>query len=617
MGLHERQLTRVFPMPDLDMSPTIANVALPDVGSSANALGLEATTTPRPQGRVVNRRSSNVPDSSPESETGRTAKAPRVRSFGGRASGVPGSPVSPEELITGRRRSKGESSPLGALGLDTSRSALGAPGFAGYSMSATPTRSAGASSSPTSSAPNSPATSSVTSISRRASINLVSPPRPFPPSSSSLSRATGRSSLSAQLASSVPSPFPAAPPPVESIKLQKVPEAVRSAMEFRPQPTTAGGYDAFSLPSSGFAGSQSASALDDIRVPKTPSATRAPSPASGSGSASHASSVRTGPPSQSSSRAQSRPGSRPASRQPSREDVRAAVASGSTSPPFSSSPPVSSSAFSPLFPFPSAGPSSPGPSRSRAKSVYQPPAGPFSSTSMSPSSASPFSAASQPGDMGVSPLTLGLSPLAEATAAESAFESGMRRKSSLRQPGSGANTMSMHRTSVAPSGALLTPDQRIGTSRGGESTSEYAQIILASRNAKMRKWKSSVGSFGSGHDRSSSWAGEGGLPATATGGQESRERGTTFTRAEDDSGAADAVGFGIGVGNKEFEWVDWLDEYRKMKEAKLRAEQQSRPARARQTSDEKQEPSASTSSQTSPSIGRGRSSEFRRVGNQY
>lgn len=32
----------------------------------------------------------------------------------------------------------------------------------------------------------------------------------------------------------------------------------------------------------------------------------------------------------------------------------------------------------------------------------------------------------------------------------------------------------------------------------------------------------------------------------------------------------DAVG---GSGKKEVEWVDWLDEYRKMKEAKLKAEE--------------------------------------------
>ena len=38
-------------------------------------------------------------------------------------------------------------------------------------------------------------------------------------------------------------------------------------------------------------------------------------------------------------------------------------------------------------------------------------------------------------------------------------------------------------------------------------------------------------------------------------------------------------------GSREIEWVDWLEEYKKMKEAKLRAEKEARQQRASQTED--------------------------------
>lgn len=238
-------------------------------------------------------------------------------------------------------------------------------------------------------------------------------------------------------------------------------------------------------------------------------------------------------------------------------------------------------------------------------------------------------------DSGVSPLTLGLSPLAEASASDERHGAGIRRISSQRQPGSGSGSLSMHRTSIAPGGNLLPHSQRL-SDRRGENTSEYAQIILASRNAKMRKWKSSVGSFSPGHERASSWTGEGGVPASPSTTGLRRQPGEKLQDTDAGSDApesADGVGFGLGVGSKEFEWVDWLDEYRKMKEAKLRAELDSAAAsaspatksdlttdagsaeesrsRARRISDEKKSylASTSTSTATSPSVGKGKSSK--------
>lgn len=161
-------------------------------------------------------------------------------------------------------------------------------------------------------------------------------------------------------------------------------------------------------------------------------------------------------------------------------------------------------------------------------------------------------------DLGVSPLSLGLSPLALGA------QDGIRRSNSQR---GGRGLLAAHRTSVAPTGGLGA-STGAGGAGAAENTDEYAQIILASRNAKMRKWKTSTGSSNDGHARSGSWAGEGGpmrrgMPSFGEEGELVQEADIT---------AADGIGFGIGVGNKEFEWVDWLDEYRKMKEAKLRAE---------------------------------------------
>lgn len=515
------------------MSPVLASVALPD----SNSLGLEPAVTPRASVRseaVRHRRSLSGRDSSPETDGGRTARAIRVRSVG-RAGGfgtTAGSPL--EESGLSRRRSRTS---------DLSVFAPGSPtGSTGFHRSLPPHSPGGISPS------TSPTThTAANTISRRTSINLLSPLRYFSPSLPPTSRPS-RSSLSAAFSAGVPAPTPVPPPPVESIKLTKVPEAVRSALDFRLPTGISYLGEASSLPGSG------------IPIPKTPSGTRAPSPVSGSASGSLASdTIRSHPPSQQSSRAPSRP--------PSRERlVLLPVTSPVHIPGHSSTPSTSSSsAFSPLFPFPSS-PVNPNPTRNRARSVYVP-----STASPSFSSNSDhFREVDLPplgkglkrrtlNDLGIFPGSPGYSPLPSGSnrkVSDSDYVGHLASTSVGSQQGQGF--VGVRRTSVFP-GDAGDPSQ---------STDDYAQIILASRSAKMRKWKtsttSSVGVF----------ADEPGKMQ----GREAFSRNPIPSFDEESAKEGDltedaATEFGLGGQIKEIEWVDWLDEYRKMKEAKLRAEQ--------------------------------------------
>lgn len=306
-------------------------------------------------------------------------------------------------------------------------------------------------------------------------------------------------------------------------------------------------------------------------MPKTPQGTRAPSPVSGSGSGSVASeTVRSQPPSQGSSPGGSRGGSRAPSRRASQDKL---VASPVTSPvhiPGHASTPSSgsSSAFSPLFPFStSAAPSQPVTrTRDRAKSVYLPPSSSLSlSLSADPFQAVESAARKQGGyDLGVSPLSLGLSPLSLGIPSQRIVsESGASHHSNSltrRQQGRGL-LASSNRTSVVPPGAAAVSN---------ESTDEYAQIILASRSAKMRKWKTSNPAIGFdsiyGQARGEVGSRKG-IPAFGDDEGESGEE--VDVRRQD---GIEELGLAAGA-DKEIEWVDWLDEYRKMKEAKLQAEQ--------------------------------------------
>ena len=368
-----------------------------------------------------------------------------------------------------------------------------------------------------------------------------------------------RSSLSVALASPMPQPFPVAPPPIESIKLQKVPEAVRSAMDFRSPSGASYLGEAMSLPGQ-------SGAFMNSTMPKTPQGTRAPSPVSGSGSGAGSGTSEPGrsqPPSQGSSRGGSRVGSRAPSRRASEDKL---TASPVTSPVYisshASSPSSrSSSAFSPLFPFPSPGPSQPPVrTRDRAKSVY------LSLSSSLSLSADPYQGAESGArnaggyDLGVSPLSLGLSPLSLGIPSQRILSaSGVPDHGNpLARRQQGRGLLASHRTSVIPPGAAAVAN---------ESTDEYAQIILASRNAKMRKWKTSASTIGSvGFD---SIYGQARREMAFPSFGDEREPDEVLAFRQD--GMAE-LGLGTGA-SKEIEWVDWLDEYRRMKEAKLRAEE--------------------------------------------
>ncbi|SCV68579.1 BQ2448_700 [Microbotryum intermedium] len=544
------------PFGDIDLSPTLSIVGLPDV----NNLGLQGNpsstlSTPRvrsttaPNATTHHKRSPSLVDSSPEHDLARNNWAPRVRSIG-RANGLPvgsavsspnQSPTTPTDDLGPRRRSRL---------FDVATSPIGGNVSSSNSTPRASTSAAAVVASPPHSSPSSPLMSSVpaNSISRRASINLVSAPRPFAPGSPTSTRAPNRSQLSAQLSS----PYPAAPPPAESIKLTKVPESVRSAIDFRPSLSTqnpvGSAPDVFAFPT-----------LENA-LPRTPSATRAPSPASASGSASPAhSGNRSRPP----SNASSRPGSRPPSR-------RTSLDRGHHSSPMPATPSTASSALAPLFPFPSLAPSASTSSagRSRTKSAVQP--------LNSASASTPFDTAASSSldepqhNLGVSPFSAGLSAFAANAARDALLSPELSTSISQRQienewaPSS--SRLTNHRMSIVPTNV----GSGIGLFAPESSTDEYAQIIVASRAAKMRKWKSSSGSH-PGLARGSSWLSDLSVQPRS---QATAEAGLTSDAKIAERDITRFEGESEGGNGAQVEWVDWLDEYERMKAAKMRAEQQ-------------------------------------------
>lgn len=107
-----------------------------------------------------------------------------------------------------------------------------------------------------------------------------------------------------------------------------------------------------------------------------------------------------------------------------------------------------------------------------------------------------------------------------------------------------------------------------------EGTDEYAQIISSSRTAKMKKWKSPTSNKMFDQNTASSW--DSGksfrrkpIPTFSemVGEREDHDRGEN----EESLGFGNSFDTNSGGVTREIEWVDWLDEYRRMKEAKLRA----------------------------------------------
>ncbi|CBQ71694.1 related to serine/threonine protein kinase [Sporisorium reilianum SRZ2] len=138
-------------------------------------------------------------------------------------------------------------------------------------------------------------------------------------------------------------------------------------------------------------------------------------------------------------------------------------------------------------------------------------------------------------------------------------------------------------------------------------TDEYARIIVQSRNAKMQKWRaqnpSRLGQQQAGRrnetaNLDTAWQNQAEVPRSA-GPTSLARRGTTIGLQRDSGllGAPWPTRRGSAVDSNdsiesqldeeedsqrglessafaEFEWVDWLDEYRKMKEAKLQSERE-------------------------------------------
>ena len=329
------------------------------------------------------------------------------------------------------------------------------------------------------------------------------------PSTSPSGSVSNRSSLTAAMASSAAAILPPPPPP-ESIKLQRVPTAVRIAQTLHALPTmtstlsssqSSTGAGMLAAPTMSASTSSSSADPPVFAVTATPFATQHPSPAdTDSSTPSSSRRYATAGPSRSSSR--------------SGRHVPAPIVAPAPSPPTSGHE-RSQSAFSPLFAIP---PTTSG-RRERSRTIVNPDV--FSLPPVQP-------VVESPPDLhyGASPLSRGLSPLALAGMPTRAF--------------------SAHVPAALPLHARISAPK---ADRGHQSD-EYAQIIMQSRTAKMKKWKGSELQLSPGRRRAR-------LPSF------------------DEADITDSLGLlpGAGSTNKEIEWVDWLEDYRKMKEAKLAAEQ--------------------------------------------
>jgi hypothetical protein len=178
--------------------------------------------------------------------------------------------------------------------------------------------------------------------------------------------------------------------------------------------------------------------------------------------------------------------------------------------------------------------------------------------------------------LGVSPLSQGISVALASDAGGAAEKRDRHHHHQLsKSVNVGGHRHAVHRTSIVP-GDL-------------PSTDEYAKILFQSRNAKMRKWKTGSGSD-SGSPTPRSWersaavggggGGAGGLSASSglpgrqkDQGEEVQEVDITDGDGESSRPALNRTPSShLGTSN-EIEWVDWLDEYRKMKEAKRLADE--------------------------------------------
>lgn len=437
-------------------------------------------------------------------------------------------------------------------------------------------------------------------------------------------RTTNRSALSAALATNASTAPPAAP--LESIKIQRVPTSVRIAQEIRPSMSQP------SSPVAGFAGGgRSLPSFEAPLPPPTPMATRAGSPADSGSDSSKGQRSRPGTDagwsgvlSQNWDAAS-----------PSGSGSLASPITFSSSLPGAGGAPqpgtsTADSAFSPVFPFVSASGGSPQVAkhrRDRSRSN-------FSAASLGSAEASTWGR--PPGDdLSVSPHSSATGASSLHPSLPSHLGSGLHASTSLRAPSNRAvsvgnpppglsnrpsdelhrrlstsvnerRALQQHRTSVAPG--------------SGPSTEDFARIITQSRTAKLNKWgrpgssegsgaqtpmpgwgkPTSTGSLGVAEGLRTRPTGLGGPPDRRMGIPDFSSLGPLPATPKDEAGPPSLLAISHAHGaasetdldhsdigssergtaaystaepSKEIEWVDWLDDYKKMKDAKLKIEE--------------------------------------------
>lgn len=122
----------------------------------------------------------------------------------------------------------------------------------------------------------------------------------------------------------------------------------------------------------------------------------------------------------------------------------------------------------------------------------------------------------------------------------------------------------MFRTSMLPAESV---------SAASASTDDYARHLQESRASKLQRWANASIESAAGTTTISGSIIDIGSPSRGTRGAASVLDETTFqppTQYLETSGGD--IGIRPGTGGRDIEWVDWLDEYKRLKEAKLKAE---------------------------------------------
>ncbi|CAO1620589.1 unnamed protein product [Parajaminaea phylloscopi] len=180
---------------------------------------------------------------------------------------------------------------------------------------------------------------------------------------------------------------------------------------------------------------------------------------------------------------------------------------------------------------------------------------------------------------------------------------GYKESASQLRHSNGGGRLSLAPAADHSAAAMLTPEGSNVDATVPSGTDEYARIIMQSRSAKMQKWRTPTSSSlrrsrspdkgadptaDAAMDRSRELHSPSTLSNAARKNSDLARRGTIsglpdrFRAYRDSNIGDDSIDddaalridalTDLGVSG-EIEWVDWLDEYRKMKEAKLRSEQ--------------------------------------------